>query len=86
MILPTIHLNGSGRESLMKQYREAYMKLHDAVLTLRAVDVHSRDYYPQGPEKGAQAQAEHLDRQAKLWEVLQDLETIYNSIHNSVAP
>lgn len=80
MILPTIHLNGSGRESLMKQYHQTYLAVHEALCSLRKLDIHDRDYYPQGPDAGPQARRENQARIEKLQGVLDEIEAIYNSV------
>lgn len=80
MILPSIHLNGSGKDSLRRQYMDAYEKVFDAVRAVRGLDVHDRDYYVQSPEAGPQARAEKQDRVRRLEGVLDELETIIRHI------
>ena len=73
MIHPTIHLNGTSRETLISEYREAYDALQLAQQALCKVTVHARDYYPQGDEAFKQAKDEHIARVLKLAEVNGDL-------------
>ena len=80
MMKPTIHLNGSGRESLINQYHEAYMKLQEALVALRKIDVHGRDYYPQGPDAYSQASREHCKRMDAINEVQKEIGEIWESL------
>ena len=48
--LPTIHLNGTGAESLAAGYEAAYEALVAFREKLRAIEFNSRDYYVDGPE------------------------------------
>lgn len=82
MIMPTIHLNGSGRENLENQVREAGEAIHAALEKMAAAAPHGRDYYPQ--DEGAitgpaykQAEKEHLARMEKVREVLKEYEQLY---------
>jgi hypothetical protein len=47
MTVPTVHLNGTGREGLRRKYRTAYLTLTPAIEALRQTTPHGRDYYPQ---------------------------------------
>lgn len=40
------HLNGTGEETLIREYRAAQQAIRDAHTALRAVTCHGRDYYP----------------------------------------
>jgi len=57
-ITPTVHLNGTSRESLLYQVQGAVGALDRATHALAEAWPHGRDYYPQGPEalKAAEAQ------------------------------
>jgi hypothetical protein len=50
MILPTIHLNGSSKESLLDQLADAHLALIMAENTLSNCAPNARDYYPQGED------------------------------------
>ena len=78
--LPIVHLNGSGRESLMRQYHNAYMKLQEAIVALREVDTHDRDFYPLGPDAGPQARLEQRARETKLAEIQGEMLQLYSSV------
>jgi hypothetical protein len=90
MTKPTVHLNGSGREALRRQYQAAYLTLGPAIEALRQATPHGRDYYPQdggrinGPAYQA-ARAEHAERLNRLETVQQELITIYRAVTRSDA-
>ena len=48
--LPTIHLNGNSKESLLSGYLESREKFREFKKRLRAIDFHSRNYYIQDAE------------------------------------
>lgn len=74
---PIIHLNGSGKEDLLTQYRDAYAALNAAIGSLPKPN--PRDYYP---VEGAFEKAcdEHMARLRKIDEVVQELATIYGTM------
>ena len=41
---PTINLNGEDKEKLQGQYQEALDKIRDAIVSIRDIDLHGRDY------------------------------------------
>jgi hypothetical protein len=48
MMLPTIHKNGTSKDTLIEQYMEASNALYSAILAMQAAAPNARDYYPQG--------------------------------------
>jgi hypothetical protein len=76
MIYPTIHLNGTSKESLIEQWSVAYIALHDACRTLQDAGPHGRDYYPQGPEAIFIAVKEHRENLAKIEAVMEYLDAL----------
>ena len=78
---PTIHLNGTCAESLFAQYREAKYRLADALEALQFIDIHARDYYPQGEGAYKQASEEHCKRCQALESVLSDLSEITEHVN-----
>jgi len=79
---PTLHLNGTGRADLLNQQRNAMQALRLALTAMQNAAPHGRDYYPQGPDALAKAQAEHAMRLALVEKVLGDLEILAASIHD----
>lgn len=64
MLAPTIHLNGTSRESLTEEYQAASDALLAAIAALSAITINGRDYYPQGAaafQLAANRRAELLD-------------------------
>ena len=47
---PTVHLNGTGFDSLWQGYDEADDKLIELRDTFGQIEFNARDYYPQGPD------------------------------------
>jgi hypothetical protein len=80
MIKPTVHLNGTSRETLTAEYLAALRAVQAALVAVRAITVNGRDYYPQGPTVFYAAEDEHCARlqrlettEAELTEILIDL-------------
>ena len=73
MMLPTIHLNGTSRESLRKQISEAARAVATAMVALSDMAPHGRDYYPQGDSAYLMAVKEHKARAESLRSVYNEL-------------
>jgi hypothetical protein len=56
--LPTIHLNGTGRQTLLDHYNDAYRALVTAHAAFTEIEFNARDYYPQGPDAYHRARTE----------------------------
>lgn len=65
MPLPIVHSNGTSRESLLEERREAYSKLNEALEALVAMSPNGRDYYPK-PGTFEAAKAQHQSRIDKV--------------------
>lgn len=76
LTLPTVHINGTSREELQRQNREAWAAINAAITALNNAAPHARDYYVEGEEAFRKAAAEHLTRKAKLLEVQKELTQI----------
>jgi hypothetical protein len=46
--LPTVHLNGTGRDRLLSDYQTAYKLLCAAAEAFASIEFNGRDYYVQG--------------------------------------
>ena len=46
--LPTVHLNGTGRDRLLADYQSAYRLLRAACDAFASIEFNARDYYVQG--------------------------------------
>jgi hypothetical protein len=76
MMLPTIHMNGTSARALLEGYCDAISAIHDALDALARAAPNGRDYYPQGPDTCALADAEHDARKRALVGVLDELQTL----------
>lgn len=61
--IPTIHLNGTGADTLIREYRAAYEAIDRAIDALADTTCNGRDFYVQGGSAYYQARDE---RQAAL--------------------
>ncbi len=82
MKIPTIHLNGTSRESLLEQQTDAYTQLQNAITAMKVATPNGRDYYPQGEKAHRKAMQEHDDRLSRLFGVLEELEEIVLGIED----
>jgi hypothetical protein len=81
MIFPTVHLNGTGRDTLSDGYSEAGVAVERAIKALAAVEFNSRDYYVQPAGAWEQARAEMEARFTALRQVRADLLAIYERVN-----
>jgi flavin-binding protein dodecin len=79
-VFPTVHLNGTSKESLMSQYSNASKALRKAYDAMQEIEVHDRDYYVQGDNAGSDARKEHTRRLKALSDVFDELQAIAISI------
>lgn len=77
LMVPTIHINGSGKEALLAAYRDAYTALRKAVVATQETFPNGRDYYPQGAGAIDRATKEHRSRIQRLEEVQGELAEIF---------
>ena len=69
--MPCIHMNGSGKDSLSRQYNELFEAVSEAQIKLLFdTDFHQRDYYPLGDEAWDKAYQERE-------EVKKAMDTVY---------
>src|ERR1035437_1215708 len=66
MQLPTIHMNGTGKQALIDQLTAASDALETAFQAMKQAAPNGRDYYPQGAVAMERAEAEHRDRMTRL--------------------
>lgn len=77
LAIPTIHLNGTGRDNLEREYAEALDAVSHAQQVVAKITVHGRDYYPQRDNHAFnQAQEQHLRHLRDLQEIHDDLTNI----------
>jgi hypothetical protein len=68
--LPTIHINGTGAETLRAEYQALFEALQAAEDRLLAATCNGRDFYPQGPDAYYAARFERDGMLAKLREIM----------------
>ena len=78
--VPTIHLNGTDRETLLEGYMTALTALRKAERAVQATGPNGRDYYPQGEGAIRVAQEEHANRLRAIATVIREIEQIAESI------
>ena len=80
MIVPTVHLNGTSKDELLRQVLEADRAVNVALSRLRDATPNARDYYPQGPDAFREASNAHYLRIARLQSVREELAGIYEAV------
>jgi hypothetical protein len=86
MMIPTIHLGGTSRATLLDELDRARHLLRAAIDALEDIEPHARDYSPQGPTAIRVATYEHAQRVNALQGVLNELQTIHEAIANGSKP
>ena len=76
LIIPTVHLNGTGKDTLVNEYVNAMSAMDKAIETFRKITVHGRDYYPQGNNAINEALHQRSKQLEELMTVRNELETI----------
>ena len=82
MMIPTIHLNGTSRASLLSELESAHAAMSAAIDALRQVTVHGRDYYVQGEHAYTQARSEMDARLIALKDIANDVLTMHINIRS----
>lgn len=77
---PCIHLNGSGRERLLDDYKVAVSALRSAIDTVQDTGPNARDYYPLGGGAYDRARLEHGSRVDRLRDVLRELSELAQAV------
>jgi hypothetical protein len=75
--IPTVHLNGTSKESLLEQLRRAVEAVNRASDAVSSASPHGRDYYVQAdPDAFTMAARQHAARIIKLRDIAKELEDI----------
>ncbi len=80
MRIPTIHLNGTGKERLLNAYETALASLEQAYNDLKQAAPNGRDYYVQGNTALDEATIEHMRRLRSVDEAMRDIGEIVEGI------
>ena len=78
--IPTIHLNGTGKDTLTAEYYVAYKAIKESINTLLDATLNGRDFYPQGSDAYYQAREERQDALSKLHQVKSYIEEMIAGI------
>lgn len=79
---PIVHSNGSGKENLLRELREAANTARKLLDQLRSAFPHGRDYYVSKDERAYEkARAEWIAREEAVGRVLSDLEHIVAKVY-----
>jgi len=78
--IPTIHLNGTGKDTLTAEYYAAYKAIKESINTLLDATLNSRDFYPQGTDAFYKAREERQDALSKLHQVKAYIEEMITGI------
>ena len=79
---PTVHMNGTSRAALGRQYEEASEGLRKALDAMVPMSPNGRDYYPQGPGAIDVAVAQHEARIARVREALVEVDALWEHLAN----
>jgi hypothetical protein len=80
LITPTVHLNGSSKDLLLRQYQEAFEALDAAIGALQMARPHGRDYYIQDNRAFHVAIEQHRERLKALETVRTELRELYQAV------
>ena len=86
VVVPIVHLNGSGGTYLAAQYETAATAAKAALAAIEACSPNARDYYPLKEGAFELARAEHRDRLVALVRIVVDLSTIVYGIEDQRNP
>ena len=76
LAIPTIHLNGTSRETLVNDLCDALEALSKAITAVAKTCPNGRDYYVQGPDAIQEALRQHANRLHNLTAVKNELNEI----------
>lgn len=79
-MVPTIHMNGTSKESLIDGYAAAANALRSALEALAACRPNGRDFYPQGEGAINVAQQEHDAREETVRGALFEVELLLEAL------
>lgn len=80
MMLPTVHLNGTSKAELMRQFGGAIDAIRTAQDAIGDASPNARDYYVQGENAFSRACAEHRARASRLADIRREYESILDAI------
>lgn len=72
MIAPTVHLNGTDGEELLRQLEAAYTAVQAAITAVMAAAPNARDYYVQGNAYAFRDARNAHDRHLRALQIVRD--------------
>jgi hypothetical protein len=83
VVMPTIHLNGTSGDALLKAVQDAGVALNVALTALQETAPNARDYYVQAdPKAFTHASNDHEKRLGRLEAVQCELEALAEGIYD----
>lgn len=79
---PTVHLNGTGAQSLVESYDKAARAVQQALEECVQSAPNARDYYVQGNEAYVKARDEHDNRMSALRKVRDELQWLATNVRD----
>jgi hypothetical protein len=76
MILPTVHINGTNCNELVRQQLAVVNAGRQLLAALREATPNGRDYYPQGPQALGEAQEQHAARLAFINDLVEQCQDV----------
>lgn len=77
---PTVHMNGTSRQELLKQFLDARSALRTAYSSMCAAAPNGRDYYVQSRDAFTTAQEQHRDRLQRIEALITEYETLAEGV------
>ena len=83
LMIPTVNMNGTSKDELVRELREAFDAVCTAIDKHADCTVHGRDFYVQGPDAINAALFQRRARSQKLWDVRNELQNIIIALQRS---
>jgi hypothetical protein len=83
MMKPTIHLNGTGHDDLLKQAETVYRAAGELLDALSNACPNGRDYYPQGDNAIHTAIQEHSERMVAVEKIRDDMLALADNVYEN---
>ena len=80
LIVPCLHLNGSGKDNLMADLDRAYNAVGAAYEAIAKMDVNGRDYYIYGAGAYERARDEHRERLLRIDSVRKEIDALIGGL------
>lgn len=76
LTIPTIHLNGTSRNELHRQWSEAWDAIQIAYEAIKQSGPNGRDYYLDGPQALSAAVGDHMRRLQRIQDVMDEFQLL----------